>query len=94
MMTIDEIMSTEVQTLRPDDSLEDANYCLGAQGFRHLPIVDSSTTSWSLRSRLTPLLPRGLERPDREQQPDGRGRHVEDEVPGVDHSARDVLEVI
>ena len=41
MMTIDEIMSTEVQTLRPDDSLEDANYCLGAQGFRHLPIVDN-----------------------------------------------------
>ena len=42
MITVDEIMTTDLQTLGPEDSLEDANYCMGTGGFRHLPIVDKS----------------------------------------------------
>ena len=42
MITVDEIMTTELQTLGPEDSLEDASYCMASGGFRHLPIVDKN----------------------------------------------------
>ena len=42
MMSIEEIMTTDVQTLGPDASREDANDGMGTGSFRHLPIVDQS----------------------------------------------------
>ena len=41
MFSISEIMTTELYTLKPDDSLEDARCLMAEKGIRHIPIVDS-----------------------------------------------------
>ena len=41
MFSISEIMTAEVYTLKPDDSLEDARCLMTVKGIRHIPIVDS-----------------------------------------------------
>lgn len=41
MITIDEIMTSDLATLSQDDSLADATELMGVRGIRHIPIVDS-----------------------------------------------------
>jgi CBS domain-containing protein len=40
---ISEVMSTELRTLAPDSSCEDAMVIMQAHGIRHLPVCDGST---------------------------------------------------
>ncbi len=42
MFTISEIMTTELYTLKPDKSLQDARRLMTEKGIRHIPIVDSN----------------------------------------------------
>ena len=51
MITVDEIMTTDVQTLTTGDSLATAARLMSERGFRHIPILDDSQTLVGLVSQ-------------------------------------------